>query len=105
MISVAATRSVAISGEKLHGDTTRVWRYHDYRSHLDYTTKRVVLLSTLRKVDKMCSDADMRLESAVTKCKEFLRLGYPEGIIRYMCALVARDTRHVEWLDVRRHLS
>ena len=52
----------------------------------------------------MCSDEGMRFESAVTKCKEFLRLGYPEGIVRYMCALVARDTRHMEWLEVRRHL-
>ena len=91
--------------KNVNSDTTRVWRYHDYRSHLDYATKRAVLLSTLRKVDRMCSDESMRLESAVTKCKEFLRLGYPEGIIRYMCALVARDTRHMEWLEVRRHLN
>ena len=90
--------------KNVNSNATRVWRYHDYRSSLDYTTKRVVLLSTLRKVDRMCSDEGMRLESAVTKCKEFLRLGYPEGIVRYMCALVARDTHHMEWLEVRRHL-
>ena len=33
-----------------------IWRYHDYRSRLDYTTKRAILISTLRKVDKMASD-------------------------------------------------
>ena len=82
--------------KNVNSDTTRVWRYHDYRSHLDYATKRAVLLSTLRKVDRMCSDESMRLESAVTKCKEFLRLGYPEGIILVVLQGTKKDSSSSE---------
>jgi hypothetical protein len=82
---------------------TQVWRYHHYRSHVDYSTKRATLLSTLKKVDRMASDSEQRAISARAKCAEFLRLGYPRGIIRYMCAVLARESGHVEWLHTVRN--
>eukprot|EP00966_Prymnesium_polylepis_P113298 2620014-Prymnesium_polylepis.1 len=65
-------------------------------SHLDYATKRATLLSTLKKVDRMASDMEWRTSSAWAKCSEFIRLVYPPGILRYMCAIVARDSGHAE---------
>ena len=40
-----------------------IWRYHHCRSHLDYTTKRATLLSTLKKVDGVASDRAQLAES------------------------------------------
>ena len=81
-----------------------VWRYHHYLSALDYTTKRATLLSTLQKVDKMASDEDQLVISGHAKCAEFVTLGYPRGIIRYMCATIARDSGNAGWLRVRSRL-
>jgi len=78
---------------------TRVWRYHHYRSGLDYTTKRAILMSTLRKVDRMASNAEQLQISVRAKCIEFLKLGYPKGILKYMCSIMARDTAHKTWLS------
>ena len=47
-----------------------VWRYHDYRSRLDYPTKRATLMGALRKVDKMASDSTQRRIGALAKCKQ-----------------------------------
>ena len=45
-----------------------------------------------------------RLVSAIAKCNEFLRLDYPIGILRYMCAIMARETANPTWMTVRREL-
>ena len=83
---------------------TKVWRYHDYRSRLDYTTKRGILCSTLRKVNKMASDKSQLLISGVAKCEEFLSLGYPAGILRKFCTTLAHQTDNKTWFDIREHL-
>ena len=82
-----------------------VWRYHAWRSQLDYTTKRAILMSTLRKVDAMASDSQQLAISACAKCREFLRIGYPRGILRYMCAVLERETGHHAWRTVRAQLA
>ena len=56
-------------------NTSKIWRYHHYNSRLDYTTKRSILFSTLRKTNKMASDDEQLQISAIAKCNEFLRLG------------------------------
>ena len=91
--------------KNVNRDQTVVWRYHDYRSHLDYATKRATLLCSLKKADRMGTDAEMRATAGLAKCREFLRLGYPVGIVRHMCYVVARDSDHLEWLGVRHTLS
>ena len=42
------------------------------------------MLAALKKVEKMASDNDELEFSALAKCKEFLNLGYPRGILRHM---------------------
>jgi len=69
-----------------------VWRYHHYGSHIDYATKRKVLLSTLRKVDDMASDSVQLARSARAKLMEFANLGYPKGILHFMCGIVALES-------------
>jgi hypothetical protein len=49
----------------------KVWRYHDYESRLDYTTKRATIKNALQKVHSMASDYDQLAISAMAKCKEF----------------------------------
>ena len=45
----------------------------------------------------MASDPEQLTISAMAKCKEFLDLEYPPGILRYMCAALARETGHSSW--------
>ena len=85
-------------------DSLAVWRYHHYRSRVDYATKRATVFSTLRKVDRMASDPEQLTISAMAKCKEFLDLEYPPGILRYMCAALARETGHSSWSTVKRYI-
>ena len=82
----------------------KVWRYHDYRSRMDYTVKRATIMSTLRKVNAMASDDVQLILSAKAKCREFLDLNYPAGILRHMCSTIARDTANMAWLTVKHSL-
>ena len=82
-----------------------VWRYHDYRSRIDYATKRATILSALKKADVMGSDAYQIKLAGIYKCKEFLALRYPAGILRHMCRQVAFATGHFVWFDVARAIT
>ena len=79
----------------------KIWRFNDYKSCIPYGTKRQVLLSSLKKVERMASDAVQQKISAKAIIEEFLSLGYPLGIIKYMCSVVARDSANRVWLDIR----
>ena len=81
-----------------HEHGVKVWRYHDYISDLPMITKRSILMSTLRKVHKMASDDDELAVSAMDKLRE---LGYPKGVRKYMCAIMARDYSNLTWRKVR----
>jgi hypothetical protein len=100
--SIGEAPSYRLKNDNEH--STMVWRYHDYRSRLDYPTKRATLMGALRKVDKMASDSTQRRIGALAKCKEFLKLGYPPGTLRFMCRSLAYSTQHMEWLDVHHEL-
>jgi hypothetical protein len=85
---------------------TKVWRYHHYRSHIDYATKRKVLLSTLRKVDSMASDPQQLALSARAKIREFAKLEYPTGILRYMVGIMEGESSDPgTWRTVRAQLT
>ena len=68
------------------------------------TCYSTTVFSTLRKVDLMASDPEQLTISAMAKCKEFLDLEYPPGILRYMCAALARETGHSSWSTVKRYI-
>ena len=82
-----------------------IWRYHNYRSGLPYEMKRATILATLRKVHIMTSDGSQRFRSAMEKLREFKNLQYPIGILRFFCAIMARDTSDLTWRQVRNAIS
>ena len=79
-----------------------VWRYHHFRSQADYMVKRATLLNALRKVDSHASGSIQLRLSAMSKIKEFMRLGYPRGILRYMCQQLCLETKRIEWIQIRK---
>ena len=83
----------------------KVWRYHHYHSALDYGTKRGILASCLNKVEKMASNPSELRISALAKCTEFLRLGYPIGILKFFCGWRARESGLHTWYEVGRRLD
>jgi len=82
-----------------------IWRYHHYKSALPYETKRATILASLRKIHIMTSDGSQRFRSAMEKLREFKNLQYPIGILRFFCAIMARDTSDLTWRQVRDAIS
>ena len=78
-----------------------IWRYHDYRSRRDYSTKRAIISGALTKVAQMCSDDTQLYISGLAKCEEFCRLHYPRGILKYLCKAQAFRTGNRVWFDIR----
>ena len=83
----------------------KVWRYHHYWSQTAYGVKRNTLLAALRKVDNMASDHGQLFLSATAKLKEFKELGYPKGILKYMCGVLGARTGKPAWWSVRHRLE
>ena len=65
--------------------------------------KRATLLATFRKVHPLdvASDPEQLMASAMAKLQEFLDLRYPIGILRFMCAIMARDYSDITWRRIR----
>ena len=82
-------------------NATEVWRYHHFNSALNYQMKRSCMMATLRKVHKMASDQVQLKISGMAKLKEFGNLGYPVGIRKYMCSIMARDYQCLTWRYIR----
>ena len=73
---------------------SKVWRYAHYHSYTPWAAKRSILVSTLKKVDKMASDGDSLVSSALWKLAEFAKLRYPIQALLRACTLVAVTTRN-----------
>ena len=52
----------------------------------------------------MASDKKQCIISGTAKCYEFIRLGYPSGILRYMCAKLAYINKNTAWFAIRQSL-
>ena len=85
--------------------SNEVWRYHHYESQAAYATKRATLLATLKKVDKMASGPEEMKQSALAKMMEFIRLGYPRGIMKYMCYMIAYETGNSQWMQITKFIG
>ena len=48
----------------------------------------------------MASDSDQLVQSAKAKCREFLTLGYPPGLLRYLCTKLQHTTGVNTWREV-----
>ncbi len=80
---------------------TKVWRYQHFYSHATYQQKRAVLVASLRKVQKMASDADQLHVSAIAKLREFEKLKYPVWMLKKACNLLGATTNEGRWIAVR----
>ena len=78
----------------------KIWRYQHINSYTPYKQKRSTLIATLKKVDRMASDATMRYYSAHDKLHEFTQLGYPDAMLKYACQRIGRETGHAIWFQV-----
>ena len=80
---------------------TKIWRYAHYHSYTPWAAKWSVLISTLKKVNKMASDDTSLMNSAIWKLAEFAKLRYPTQALLRACSLVAVNTRNATWFKVR----
>ena len=44
------------------------------------------------------SDSEQKLIGIQAKCKEFINLEYPPGILKFMCVRLYHQTGHTVWL-------
>ena len=72
-----------------------------YHSYTPWAAKWSVLISTLKKVNKMASDDTSLMNSAIRKLAEFAKLRYPTQALLRACSLVAVNTRNATWFKVR----
>ena len=63
-------------------------------------SKRSVMISTLKKVNKMASNEENLVMSAYCKLKEFAKLRYPIPALLRACSVVAVTTRNPAWFQV-----
>jgi len=52
----------------------------------------------------MASDNDQLAISAMAKCKEFMNLNYPKGILKHFCTKMFNQTRVMTWIEIRSKL-
>ena len=78
----------------------KVWRYAHYSSYTPWASKRSVMISTLKKVNKMASNEENLVMSAYCKLKEFAELRYPIPALLRACSVVAVTTRNPAWFQV-----
>ena len=87
---------VILKANSRRGEALRSLYY--YRSRLAYTTKRATMMAALRKAFDMGSDSEQKLIGIQAKCKEFIDLEYPPGILKFMCMRLYHETRDTVWL-------
>ena len=56
------------------------------------------MMAALRKAFDMGSDSEQKLIGIQAKCKEFINLEYPPGILKFMCVRLYHQTGHTVWL-------
>ena len=59
------------------GKPAKVWRYAHFDSQATFESKRAVLVATLKKLDKMASNEQELVHSAMQKLNEFIQLNVP----------------------------
>ena len=58
-------------------------------------------MATLTKVHKMASDDTQLFISGTAKINEFRKIGYTPGVLRYMCAIMAKEESCLTWIEIR----
>ena len=61
----------------------------------------LLLVATLKKLDKMASNEQELVHSAMQKLNEFIVLNYPKKLIWTACTTLAVVTRDIVWFKIR----
>ena len=83
------------------GKDPQVWRYQHYDSYASFVQKKGNLMGCLRKVNSMASNIEQLLISGRKKLAEFKRAGFPTGLRKYVCSIIARDSNNGGWINLR----
>ena len=83
---------------------TKIWRYNHFHSHTSFIQKRATLTACLKKTEKMASNKQVFILSALKKLNEFQMLKYPNSILKGACTFLAATTGNGAWMDVKRHI-
>ena len=75
--------------------TTGVLRHTDSR-------KRATVLAVMKKIHMAASDNITLYKSAMERMNEFRDLGYPIGVRKFICAVMATTYSDLTWRRVRR---
>ena len=75
-----------------------------FDSYMPFEQKRSIMMACLTKVQERSNDWKKMGKSILDKLYEFLKLGYPAGMLRYMCAKLAYITRDTAWYTIRQSL-
>jgi uncharacterized protein YfdQ (DUF2303 family) len=79
----------------------KTWRYAHFHSYATFESKKGVMIATLKKLDKIASDDDALINSAIKKLHEFINLKYPAKLIWTACTTLAVTTRNSAWFKIR----
>ena len=87
-----------------NAESQKVWRYQHFNSYSPMGQKKALVKACLRKVHTMASNEGNLRTSAMYKLMEFIRLGYPEPILKQICNYIATTTGKGVWIDIRKAL-
>ena len=90
-----------LKNDNEQGAPPTIWRYSHFNSYATFESKKAILIATLKKLDKMSSDQQSLLNSAVQKLSEFIDLNYPAKLIWTACTTLAVTTRDTTWFKIR----
>ena len=93
-----------LKNDNERGKPTKIWRYAHFDSHTSFGQKKTLLLSTLKKVERMASAQNLVTESAVQKLAEFRKLRYPRKLLWTACTTVGVQTRNPAWFRAREQI-
>jgi hypothetical protein len=90
-----------LKNENEIGQEPKTWRYAHFHSYATFESKKGVMIATLKKLDKMASDDNALINSAIKKLHEFIILKYPAKLIWTACTSLAITTRNTAWFKIR----
>ena len=91
--------------QKNENDPFYCWKFTHFRSHMAYKQKRAVLITALKKAYDLASSPEMIIYGALKKISEFERLGYPNAMIRFVCARLAIEMEEPLWFYIRKRTT
>ena len=79
----------------------KIWRYMHFDSYMPLEQKRSIMMACLAKVQERSNDWKKMEKSILDKLYEFLKQGYPKGMLVKACTEMGKKTRDVTWFEAR----